>query len=520
MLRRLICVMCVLCMTVAVAAADDPFEAFGVRSVSFTADRDYANPFGDVDIIAEVTRPNGTKQTLNAFWDGGRVWRVRILCEQQGTYRINAHSSDGKRWGEQTVIATDHLAPPRMRVSDDRTHFVDGDGSPWFYLADTAWNGALRSSDADWKTYLDTRRKQRFNTIQFVTTQWRGGRKSLEFKAFEGTKHITISPVFFQRMDDKFAAVVQRKLTPAPVMLWALQKDDPGQALDEADAIRLARYELARWGALDVIWLLGGDGRYTGQIDRWKRIGQATFTDHPEQIVTLHPCGRSWVGEQFADQSWYDFVGYQSGHGAGEGDLKFLTQTIAERWAKVNRPVINLEPNYEGHPAYGTGKPHTPQHVRRAAYWSLLVTPPTGVTYGNNCIWTWNDKPGPSEGHGGLGKVEPWSSGLNMPAIADMTVLRDYFESGPWPKLRPAPKLLAHQPDDKDPNLFIAAAQTDDGSWTVVYTPVKQAIEFRQRPAGQARWFNPRTGERRDAKASGNTFSPPDDNDWVLELRN
>jgi hypothetical protein len=519
MLRRLICVICVLCMTMAVSAASDPLERFGVRTVTFTADRDYANPFGDVEVVAEVTRPDGTKQTLDAFWDGGRTWRVRVRCEQKGAYRVAARTADGASWGERKFSVSDHPAPPRTRLSEDRTHFVGPDGQPWFFLADTAWNGALRSTDEDWNTYLKTRKKQRFNTVQFVTTQWRGGRKTLEMQAFEGTKNITISPVFFQRMDRKFAAVVEHGLMPAPVMLWALQKDDPGQALDEADAARLARYELARWGALDVIWLLGGDGRYEGQVDRWKRIGQATFADHPEQIVTLHPCGQSWIGEKFADQPWYDFVGYQSGHGGSDNHLKFITQKIVDRWDKVNRPVINLEPNYEAHPSYESGKQHPPLNVRRASYWSLLVAPAAGITYGNNAIWTWNDKTGTSEGHERLGPTEPWRHGLDMPAVGNMTILREFFESGPWAKLRPAPGVLTGQPGDKDPKKFIAAAQTEDGSWTVVYTPIKQAIELSQTPAGEAQWFDPRTGKRSAAKAEGRTFTPPDDNDWVLEFR-
>lgn len=519
MLRRLVCVMCVMCMAMAVHAENDPLEKFGVRTATFTADRDYANPFGDVDVIAEVTRPDGSRQTLRAFWDGGRIWRVRVRCEQRGAYRVTAHAADGKNWGEKKFTVNDHLAPPRLSISDDRTHFIGGDDKPWFYLADTAWNGALRSTDADWKTYLDQRARQKFTAIQFVTTQWRGGRKVLDQQAFEGLKNITISPAFFQRMDRKFAAVVDRGLTPAPVMLWALQKDDPGQALDEADAIRLARYELARWGALDVIWLVGGDGRYDGQVDRWKRLGQAVFEHHPEQIATLHPCGQSWIGEKFADQAWYDFVGYQSGHGGSDNHLRFITQKIVERWDKVNRPVINLEPNYEAHPSYESGKKHPPLHVRRAAYWSLLVAPPAGITYGNNSIWTWNDKAGTSEGHERLGPTEPWRHGLDLPAVGDMTILRDCFESGPWSMLRPAPKLVANQPGDKDPKKFIAAAQTQDGSWTVLYTPVKQAIELTKTPSGKAQWFDPRTGRRRDAKADGKTLTPPDDNDWVLEIR-
>ena len=62
----------------------------------------------------------------------------------------------------------------------------------------------------------------------------------------------------------------------------------------------------------------------------------------------------------------------------------------ATHWANEPRlPVVNLEPNYELHPAYGSKVPFTDRKVRRAAYWSLMVHPAAGVTYGCNPIWNW-----------------------------------------------------------------------------------------------------------------------------------
>src|SRR3954467_4483081 len=56
-----------------------------------------------------------------------------------------------------------------LRVSDDRTHLAHADGTPFFYLADTAWNGPLLSTDADWQTYLADRVAKGFTAIQFIT---------------------------------------------------------------------------------------------------------------------------------------------------------------------------------------------------------------------------------------------------------------------------------------------------------------------------------------------------------------
>src|SRR5215208_6287096 len=56
-----------------------------------------------------------------------------------------------------------------LRVSADRTHLEHADHTPFFYLADTAWNGPLLSSDKDWSTYLDDRASKGFTAIQFIT---------------------------------------------------------------------------------------------------------------------------------------------------------------------------------------------------------------------------------------------------------------------------------------------------------------------------------------------------------------
>lgn len=522
MTRSLACLMCFVFMT-SPARADDPFAPLGVHTVTYTSPRDYDNPFVDVDVTATIIRPDKSTQTVRAFWDGGRDWRIRIRCEQRGEYAVTVTTNDPQNPGTKqplTFIHESPLAPSRLRISEDHTHFLGPAGKPWFYLADTAWNGALRSTAAEWDEYLTKRAAQKFTAVQFVTTQWRGGNKVLDQRAFEGLKNIALNPAFFERMDERFAAVASHGLVPAPVMLWALKPDDPGQALDEADALRLVQYELARWGALDVVWLLAGDGNYTGdRAARWKHIGSVAFADQPEQIVTLHPSGRMWIAAEYADQSWYDFVGYQSGHGDSDNDLKMLTQTVARDWAKFDRPVINLEPNYENHPAYQSRRPHTAQHVRRAAYWSLLVAPPAGVTYGTNPIWNWSNEKGKAEAHENLGDIAPWRTALDTEGVADMTILRTFFDSGPWQNLRPAPDLLAQQPGDADPNHFIAAARTPDGSWTVIYTPMGDPITFKQPPTRRPTWFNTRTGKSTQTPSDGPTFTPPDANDWVLQFR-
>src|SRR5690606_37157196 len=139
-----------------------------------------------------------------------------------------------------------------------------------------------------------------------------------------------------------------------------------GYKLDEEDATRMAAYIVTRYDAYQVVWLLGGDARYQEiGVDRWKRIGREVFRFGHDRLAGLHPCGQNWIGEEFREEPWFDFIGYQSGHGDAEGDLNWLVKgPPATEWHREPAlPVLNLEPNYEGAYGYQAKTRFTDYHV-------------------------------------------------------------------------------------------------------------------------------------------------------------
>lgn len=494
----------------------------------FLSDRDYDNPLWDVDLVVNFISPTGRRVQWDGYWDGNRDWQVTVSLDEPGTWRWESHSSDPTNTGfyQQGTVACEPYAGdhPLYRhgplcVSADGTHLEHADGTPFFWLADTAWNGVMRGGDQDWDRYLAMRADQQYTVIHFVSPNWRGDAKD-EFGLAACTEDhpIRIHPQFFQEKDRRVAMINEHGLIASPVLLWSLLESDLGYKLPEADAIRLARYIVARYGAYQLVWLLGGDGDYAKMgYDRFKHIGRGVFANRHDRLVTLHPCGQSWPNEQYRDESWMDLLGYQSGHGDAPDHVKWLIDgpVVEYRENKPQKPVINLEPNYEGAFGYQLNSPFTDYHVRRASYWSCLLSPTAGVTYGHDSIWNWNKQTGPSEGHGnwGNGAVEPWQSGLDTPGIRSMTVLRKFFESLDWSTLKPAPQLLATQPGDADAANFIAVAQTDDGKCVVAYTPVGGKVDL-DTTGYVVRWFDPRTGKWSDATDT----QTPDDQDWLLVL--
>lgn len=504
---------------------------------AFTSHTGYANPAQEVRLRVEFRSPSGEVSGADGFWDGGRTWRVRFSPGETGVWTWTSraapadaglHNQSGRFVSVPYTGANPVFRHGPVRVAASRHHLELADGIPFLWLGDTAWNGPVKAAAGDWDRYLADRTSKGFNVIQYIATNWRAAPADEQGRtAWKGRERIEIVPEFFQRMDARVAAINEHGLYAAPVLLWVngtRTLENPGN-LPEDQAILLARYIVARYGAHQLVWLLNGDGNYTGEhAARWKRIGDAVFPDgHPGRISSLHPARTWWLPEWYLDKSWFHFSGYQSGHRDGERHLRLLTEgPLTRAWRQQRRvPSINLEPNYEAHNNRSVGpRVFTDYDVRRAVYWSLLVSPPAGVTYGAHGIWNWALKPEEPIAHAGTGVSAPWREAMNLPGSAQIRHVKSLFESFEWWRLRPAQELLAAQPGATDPRCHIAAAQADDGTWALAYLPCGGPIRLRDEAVKrlrQARWYDPRTGAWRDAQPAAE-MTAPGENDWVLHL--
>ncbi len=525
------------------AAPSAPVPKWGRFETSLTSAVNYPNPTQQGQVGALFTAPSGEKHKVYGFWDGGQTWRLRFSPTEPGKWTWRTACNDTANAGlhdqQGEFLCTAPANKSRfdqhgpVRVALNGRHLTHADGTPFFWLGDTAWNGALLSTDAEWSQYIKERVRQKFTAVQFVATQFRAapaGDRDHQL-AFTGADKIVLNPAFFQRLDAKFDALNQAGLLAVPVMLWAINgggnpQVNPGVALPDDQAVLLARYMVARWGAHDVAWILPGDGDYRGaKATRWRNIGFTVFGDIPHAPVLLHPGGMQWVWNEFKDDQWLDIIGYQSGHGDDDKTLRWMTEgPLTEDWARLpHRPFINLEPPYEYHLSYQSKKPIAPETVRRAIYWTLLNAPTAGVTYGGHGVWGWDDGTKPPTDHPGTGIPLPWQKALTMPGAEQMKHLADFFESIEWWRLRPTPAFVVNQPGKEKPARFIAAARTDQKDLLVVYVPEDRTVEIKLDalpPSPQVSWFNPRTGDKSPAVAvvTANTcqFPTPSEGDWIL----
>jgi hypothetical protein len=499
------------------------------------------DPFGEVDLRATFTSPTGRQRRVYGFWDGGQTWRVRFAPDEPGTWTgVTECSATTDPGLHGQVLEIDAVAPAgetvfeqhgAIRVSADGRHFEHRDGTPFMWLADTCWNGPMRSDDAEWQRYLETRTRQRFSAVQWVATQFlaavdgdRDGRK-----AFSGSDRIVLEPAFYQRLDGKVETLAQAGLLGIPTLLWAaewcedeaINLTNPGYWLPEDQAIRLARHMVARWDAYPVAWFLGGDAPYTDQkAARWQRIGRAVFGGVDHAPVTLHPNGMSWWAPDFDAEAWIDYIGYQSGHGDDDATVRWLTEgPPASGWQDLRpRPIVNLEPPYEDHIGYQSQQRFGAADVRRRLGWSLLASPTAGVTYGGHGVWGWDDGTTVPENHPTTGIPKPWQEALHLDGAEQIRHLAALFDTLEWWRLAPAPELVAEQPGG---HRHISASRSADGDLALVYVPEDRTIQLRLdvlQPDVAGTWTSAATGGMVVAELGDGRLQTPAPGDWWLRI--
>lgn len=514
---------------------------YGVFEESMISSKQYANPLQDVQVTVTITDPLGRRKEVEAFWDGFSVWKFRYMPRVLGPHTFTVKCSDASNPGLNApgdrFVAVEYHGDNELALrgpivlSENRRYFQHADGTPFFLVSDTAWNGALLSDDEEWVRYLKERKTQKFNTIQFVTTQWRAAYADAEGQtAFKGIDEISINPSFFHRLDKRVATLNEQGFVGLPVILWALtspKRESPGEVLPREQAALLARYIVARYDAYDVLWFLGGDGDYAGdKAERWKYLGREVFPPaRKTNLVSLHPRGQQnpWPG--LVNEPWLDFLNYQTGHGSNGQKWKWnATEGTASGWKlEPTRPVFDSEPNYENHLSYHGKKVIDAYDVRRASWYSLLIAPPSGITYGAHGVWPWMKEIGVPLNHPNSGSAMPWFASLDTPGAESIKALAEIMDALPWTRFEPFRSLIAGPATAEDYSNFIPCARTVTRETALCYVPAKTTPSlnlFSFENGVRSTWIDPRTGIRKTPldlmRIDRIEAKPPSDEDWLL----
>lgn len=421
----------------------------------------------------------------------------------------------------------------KLKVSDNGRFLVYEDGTPFFYLADTAWEILSRLSREEAEYYLEDRTSKGFTVIQAVALV------ELDFGQPNRSGHLALKnndpsqpdEGYFGDMDWFVRQANARGLTVALLPTWGDKWNKAWgkgpEIFNPENAFAYGLFLGRRYSDAGVIWVLGGDRPI--ETDTHYAILRAmanglTEGDGGTHLRTFHPPGSATSAEWLHDEAWLDFNMWQTGHNRDRDNYHAISADYARPTAK---PVLDAEPGYENHPeGFNPANGYLDAYdVRKAAYGAVFAGA-FGHTYGCHDIWQFLDSsraPAVSWAH------TPWREALSLPGSGQMRYLRALIESRPFLSRIPDQSLLASEAGVGTHH--VQATRDAGGRYALIYSASGRpfAVDI-SRLSGHRitiKWYNPRTGEsafrgyvpRQKVKE----FTPPSSGhgqDWVLVLDN
>ncbi|NLF03046.1 MAG: DUF4038 domain-containing protein [Anaerolineales bacterium] len=506
-----------------------------------TAARRYADPFNQVSLDVVFSAPDGSEQTVPAFWAGEDTWIVRFAPAMAGRYHYHSVCSepgDAGLHGQTGVLEAQPyegsnplLQHGPLRVAATRRHLEHRDGTPFFWLGDTWWHGLagrLRWPQ-DVQMLAADRVAKGFSLVQIVAgllPELVEERFWSEWSANDGgwawePGFSRINPRFFDEADLRLGHLVRVGLAPCIVGAW-------GYYLKYTGVEKMKqhwRYLVARYGAYPVVWCLAGevnmptyDSPRREEESRELKAGWTEVARYLRQIdpyhhpITGHP-SRPDSREMVEDETLMDVDMLQTGHGyaAIEPTVRSVQSCVAKQ---PRYPVLIGEVCYEGE--YGSNW----QDMQRFFFWTSMVSGSAGHTYGANNIWQMNSPEHYFVGIRTYGDL-PWYEAMHLPGSTHMGVGRRLLERYPWWQLEPLGGEVAGHPERISP----FAARIPGKLW-VIYLPgeafeqrflglIGQEIAIEPGADYRAYFLNPRDGREIDL----GRVQPGADGRWAIPVK-
>lgn len=436
-----------------------------------------------------------------------------------------------------SVFLTGNAFTQSLKVSDNKRFLVKADGTPFFYLGDTAWELFHRLNREEAVRYLDDRTKKGFSVIQAVLLAELDGLR--DPNPYGDVPLIGDDPLkpnenYFRHVDYIINKADESGLFIGLLPAWGdkVFKGTWGagpEIFNPENARIFGRYVGNRYkNKKNIIWILGGDRnpRNEQDITIWRAMAggiiEGAGDGDPEKVMmTFHPQPNSRGGSSFwfHHDIWLDFNMHQTGHCRNQP----VYDKITADWQLFGtKPTMDGEPIYEDHPVCFDSKKNgysTAADVRKSAYWDVFAGA-FGHTYGCHAVWQmW--QPGRKPVNGPLC---PWYDALNLPGADQMKYLRNLISSRPMLARIPDQSIVIDALSGPD---HIQATRGDD--YLFVYSATGQPFTVVMRKISgkwiSGYWFDPRTGWIKRIGRYRNTghqlFIPPskgEGNDWVLIL--
>lgn len=412
------------------------------------------------------------------------------------------------------------------------------DGTPFFYLGDTAWELFHRLTREEIAYYVETRAEQGFTVIQAVALAEKEGLTvpnpygRLPLLTTDGMPNPTRPDTegeysYWDHVDYAVRLAAEKGLFVALLPTWGdkfnlLSWGKGPLVFTEENAYTYGKWIAERYkDQWNIIWMLGGDRPlqepcHHNIIDSMAKGIREVDKHH---LITFHPPGHTDSTDFVGDRDYIDFHASQTGHHVEKSYASL--QVMAKMASATDKPYMDAEPRYEDHPACfraDLGYYWNADDVRQNAYWSIL-SGACGHTYGNHCVWYFNTTPTDYFPFA-------WQDVLSHPGAMQMKYLKQLRLSRDYCSLTPAPELIMEGNGYGMGQLATAKGK----GYAYIYSPLGLPFtlakdSFPEAKMLKAFWFNPRTGEEMLfgilPPTAPLTFAPPTQSkgqDWLLIL--
>lgn len=486
----------------------------------------------------------GQKLVLAGFWYGNNEWRVNFAAPAPGIWEYVSASSDKAMANKKGRLKVSAWSPEELEANPARRGhirvrksgsnaghiFEYADGTPFLWIGDTWWNWTNRRINIEtFRLMADNRAEKGFTMGQLFVPGNGWGRESSLLNA----TYDELDTDHAQKVEEMIAYANSKGITVWIHGWWS--RPEINETIGPEKMKRWWRYLVHRFGAYNVVWVLGGEYNMHNNagypLSFWKELGTLVKNDDPySRIVSLHNTPPFWdggaeapqwsTGEVLHDSPWLDYNQSQTGHGRYANEMIPVVVTN-EYHRQPAKPIVVTEPWYEFIEGNPTGK-----DIRLAA-WGSVLSGAAGHTYGGGHVWLASVPEAPSRG-GGTWPLEVGAelASFDYEGAVSMQHLASFFKNVGWWNMHPAPELV-----NDSPQPFCLA---NPGVEYVIYLRYGGMInlDMLQEAEGKtftAYWYNPATGESTSQKqvkggrsvrfiAPGMYPGTLEFGDWVLHI--
>lgn len=396
-------------------------ERWDTCEIALEAEGSYANPFTDMDVTATfVHKETARSVTVNGFFDGGPVWRLRFMPTELGDWSYVTESQDPGLDRQEGTITCVPSTKPYLHgpLKLEGHHFRHADGTRRFLFSTRL--SCHFASPSIWPRVIRFLREHRINRVFFVMGGVWGSIRELYGP---GPDYSRYNLVKFQAIDRVIDALRQADIVASPYFYY-FNDGDQRYMTPEQDCAYL-RYGMARFGAYaNVLPVLSNEveGKYTDRHLQYRLASHGWANEMGEYLVeqavfgvpvTVH---NPFEAENATEPSYYTLLKdwpfpwarpmLRQAQLTALGAAREIGDTTSEKknptynarsFARHNQllidlrrfgiPVVNEEPGYELGSLTWDGKRIDPRAANTQTSESLVPTFWTAVCAGAYTMW-------------------------------------------------------------------------------------------------------------------------------------